>query len=308
MKPFKSVLSIALLCMLLFTACAKAEPAKLPEELVSAAEPAPEPTPVSEPEPQPEPEPELEPEPKPVPEPTLRPDPQTETDDSGESLWGFPIDDEHYAFEVPTGGELGTVLVTVEEGEMQDYEGELFFSAWRQDDLTSPIQTWETMGGECRMHERLDVNFDGYTDFVYSQALGIVNITYDMYLWDEENKQFIYVHDPFYYGHGAGITPDEENKILTTYARESAASGIHKYFKIEDNVAIGIRRIEFHYPEHPDDTHYEQLFTVEDMIEGKLTEVYRRAFTGLNSEYKHPTEEAWEELKPWFDINYHGEE
>jgi len=313
LKPFKSVLSIALLCLLLFTACAKTEPAKLPEEPSANStlrpDPLPEPEPesVSLPEPEPEPEPDPEPEPKPVPEPTLRPDPQAETDDSGESLWGFPIDDEHFAFEVPIGGELSTVLVTVEEGEMQDYEGELFFSVWNRDDLSAPIQTWETIGRECRMYETLDVNFDGYTDFVYSQALGIVNITYDMYLWDEENKQFIYVHDPFYYGHGAGITPDEENKMLTTYAHESAASGIHKYFKIEDNVAVGIRRIEFHYPEHPDDTHYQQLFTVEDMIDGTLTEVYRRTFTGL-SDHMHRTEEEWAEIKPWFDVNYHGEE
>lgn len=310
MKLFKSVFFVALLGLLLLSACEKAEPAKLPEELVSAAEPAPEPTPVSDPEPEPEPEPELEPEPKPVPEPTLRPDPQAETDDSGESLWGFPIDDEHYAFEVPTGGELGTVLVTVEEGEMGEFLAELFFYVWRSDDLTAPIQAWLSYGMIHHWTDIFDANFDGYADFSHTLMRGNANGTFEFRLWDEENKQFVEVQypDDASFSFGTGITIDEENQVLYGYVRANYCSGYHCFFKWQGNELIGIRRVEFHNPTNPDNEHYEQLFTVEDMIDGKLTEVYRRAFTGLDSEYKHPTEEAWEELKLWFDINYHGEE
>ena len=59
----------------------------------------------------PEPVPTVTATPAPTPTPTPEPEP---TSEEVTELWGFPIDDTHDAFEVPTGGKLGTVLVTVE--------------------------------------------------------------------------------------------------------------------------------------------------------------------------------------------------
>ena len=103
--------------------------------------------------------------------PTPTPEPTPEPTEEPKELWGFPVDDTHDAFEVPTGGKLGTVLVTVEQEEDHCH---LNFSVWKRDGLMAPIQT---MRAESERHWAIleDVNFDGYMDFMYISSLGAAN-------------------------------------------------------------------------------------------------------------------------------------
>ena len=105
-----------------------------------------------------------------TPPPTPTPEPTHQPAEEPKELWGFPINDTHDAFEVPTGGKLGTVLVTVE---MNEEEFISTVSVWDASDLTAPIQTMEEEGAAPHRRELLDANFDGYMDFTYIWALFI---------------------------------------------------------------------------------------------------------------------------------------
>lgn len=130
----------------------------------------------------------------PTPIPTPSPEVVTE-------LWGFPIDDTHDAFEVPTGGRLGTVLVTVEAGE--EVPGGLchcVFSVWDTADLTTPLQTFE--GLQTVWEDRLycvvfpqDVNFDGYEDLCYTYSGNAEDSALGLYLWDEPQARYVFAKE-----------------------------------------------------------------------------------------------------------------
>lgn len=132
--------------------------------------------------------------------PTPTPSP-TPTPEEPKELWGFPIDDTHDAFEVPTGGKLGTVLVTVEAGE--EVPGGLcrcVFSVWDTANLTSPLQTFEGLqtfwedGLFCVVFP-MDVNFDGYEDLCYTYSDNAENSTLGLYLWDEPQERFVFAKE-----------------------------------------------------------------------------------------------------------------
>ena len=101
------------------------------------------------------------------------PEPEPTSEEVTE-LWGFPIDDTHDAFEVPTGGKLGTVLVTVE---LVEVEGTFFeeqhFSVWTASDLINPLQSMTAEDVTCfKWKDVRNANFDGYMDFGYMYAMG----------------------------------------------------------------------------------------------------------------------------------------
>ena len=82
-----------------------------------------------------------------------------------------PIDDTHDAFLVPTGGRLGTLLVTAEKGE-RDPESwfvgfETTLSVWSPQDMEVPIQAMTVSVDDIAFgkHEVVDANFDGHMDF-----------------------------------------------------------------------------------------------------------------------------------------------
>lgn len=205
-------------------------------------------------------------------------------------LWGFPIDDTHDAFEVPTGGKLGTVLVTVEQEE--DY-CHLNFSVWKSDDLTTPIQV-VTTESERHWEELEDINFDGYMDFMYLSSLGAANAYCSFWIWDEEQERFCKkegLFNPIF---------DTETQMISSYTHYSAVSGVQSYWHWEDDELVMLRRIETYYPEFEGGTDT-QLLTVEDRIDGELTEVYRETFGDPNDR------EIYEEAQKWDDLDYHGE-
>ena len=101
------------------------------------------------------------------------PEPEPTSEEVTE-LWGFPIDDTHDAFEVPTGGKLGTVLVTVE---LVEVEGTFFeeqhFSVWTASDLINPLQSMTAEDVTYfKWKDVRNANFDGYMDFGYMYAMG----------------------------------------------------------------------------------------------------------------------------------------
>ena len=224
--------------------------------------------------------------PTPVPEPAPTPKELREPRD-------FRIDSTHDAFEVPTGGKLGTLLVTV-EAEQRDGTCYLDFSVWKRDNLTTPIQT---MAAEGKFHwygTAVDVNFDGYMDFIYCTELGNTNAYYDLWVWDEEQEQFCKkggLYNPVF---------DEENRMISNYVHGSAASGVQYYWRWENGELVPLRRIETHWPELEGGT-YTQLFTVEDRVNGELVEVYREIFGDPAA-----SEAIFAEARLWEDLDYHG--
>lgn len=200
-----------------------------------------------------------------TPKPALPPEPVS-TSEEVKELWGFPIDDAHDAFEVPTGGKLGTVLVTVEIG-----EEEFYFSVWTTDNLDEPIQRMTAEGPERLHHYYLmDANFDGYPDFCYSYALAAANARYEMWVWDEEQGQFVGTGQLV----GMGLIVDEEAQSLSHWVHGSAASGHWEYFRWENGELICFRREEITYP----DENFHQEKVVYERINGKLVEVSREPY------------------------------
>lgn len=203
-------------------------------------------------------------------------------------LW----DDTHDFFTVPTGGKLGTLLVTVEEGELSG-EGTLnTFSVWSKDDLTAPIQQIKANSyGVFHWSEVVDANFDGYMDFGYMYAMGNQPRYWHYWIWDEEQGQFAAepgfdnISDPQF---------DEKMKVISGYARSSAASGTATFHRWEGNRLVCIREVEVCYPEEES-----RDLVVRDRVNGELVEVFRKTFG--------PSEDIYAEAVKWYDLTYHGE-
>ena len=213
-------------------------------------------------------------------------------------LWGFPIDDTHDAFEVPTGGKLGTVLVTVEI-ENEDAE-EFQFSVWAADNLEQPIQTMTAERfSTFHWHNTVDANFDGYMDFGYMYAMGNQPAYYHYWIWDEE--QGLFVAEPEF-DQISWPQFDEKTGVISGWNRNSCCSGIETYHCWKDGKLVCVRRIELHSPEHNEDGTFNQLATVEDQIGGEMVEVFREYCTNEEDSGTYPFEEVWK----WEDLNYHG--
>lgn len=198
-------------------------------------------------------------------------------------------DDTHDCFTVPTGGKLGTVLVTVEIG-----EEEFYFSVWTADNLEEPIQTMTVEGPErLRSYRLVDANFDGYMDFCYDYALTVVNSIYEIWVWDEEQGQFV--------GTGqlvGGLAVDEETQTISSYIRGgwAGALGSDTFYRWKNNHLVCIRRVSTVPPEEGNDS---VILVVEDWTDGELTEVFRK-------EYPLSGGGAFQEAEKWKDLSYHG--
>lgn len=252
---------------------------------------------VETPEPTPTAEETATPAPSSTPAPEPEPDPEEVTE-----LWGFPLDDTHDAFEVPTGGKLGTVLVTVEIEESNDLDWDYYLtiSVWRADDTTTPIQSFETgsnvLNGYHGHNDNIrDVNFDGYMDFGWRYFFGNQPILYHYWIWDEE--QGLFVAEPEF-DQISCPQFNEETGVISGYARGglAGAAGTHTFHQWIGGKLICIRKITT-FP-YGADILNEIRLTIEEPVEGTLTEVYR-----------HETDiaTAFEEVEKWRDLNYHGE-
>ena len=206
-----------------------------------------------------------------------------------------PIDDTHDAFLVDTGGRLGTLLIAAElaTGSKNEFgTRDITFTVWDPAEMEQPIQTFTEefmMGVAPEFHDVVDANFDGFQDFGYLFHMGNQPNYWHYWLWDEEQGQFIY------YAPLRGISQpvfDAECQIVKGWARSSAATGTHTFYRWMNEELILVREIYIDFT---------QLIIVEDLVDGQMVEVYR---------------EEWEEkdegdvldvLFKWSDLDYHGE-
>lgn len=225
-----------------------------------------------------------------TPPPTPTPEPTHQPAEEPKELWGFPINDTHDAFEVPTGGKLGTVLVTVE---MNEEEFISTVSVWDASDLTAPIQTMEEEGAAPHRRELLDANFDGYMDFTYIWASGAKNNDFGLYIWNEEKGRFLSGGN--FLGH---LEVDEEKKAVLNHSNGAGSSGTTEIFRWEDGKLSCVRQIEIHYPETKGEN-ITQLLTVEEYVNGEWTEIGRET-CGAETD-------IYDKASLWYDLDYHGE-
>lgn len=210
------------------------------------------------------------------------------------TLWGFPIDYTHDAFEVPTGGRLGTVLVTVEieNGDAEEYQ----FSVWTKDDLDTPLQTMTAESwGIFHSGGVEDANFDGYMDFGYLYFRGNQPCYSHYWIWNEDAGLFVAEPE---FDQISCPQFDAETGIISGYSRDgfAGAAGTTTFHQWIDEKLVCIRRIRT-YP-YGGDTLNEIRLTVEEPVDGVLTEIYR-----------HETDvgTAFDEARKWEDLDYHGE-
>ncbi len=185
-------------------------------------------------------------------------------------LWGFPIDDTHDAFKVPTGGKLGTVLVTAEESLDEEFEflPPLTLSVWTKDDLETPLQSFElwgaTLGGTV-----LDADFDGYMDFYYTWFQAVAsNTNFSLYTWNEEEGKFASVGD----FHGSGFSVDEEEQSLRTHVHYTGYSGADEAYRWENGELVCFRRGTYEALE--DNPEHIEYVTCE-LVNGQWQEISR---------------------------------
>lgn len=231
----------------------------------------------------------------------------TETEPATELL-GFPIDESHDAFYVGNGEENGwTLLVTAawENGAWQ-------LSVWEAPELTQPIQTMVVSGNNYnRMGFAADVNFDGYMDFGYGAAEGVVNNAYyTVWLWNEEQGQFVESLEC-----SALCNPqfDAVTGTVSSYVHRDAGAFTKDFYHWEDGKLVNVRRIDVGgqmvdtedgsqlLPTLPEDPGTAtQTLVVTDWVNGEPQEVYRRVFG-------NDGDAVFEEAERWHDLTYHGE-
>lgn len=220
-----------------------------------------------------------------------------------------PIDDTHDAFLIPTGGTLGTLLVTVEKGE-QDRDTELggyrtTLSVWNPRDMEEPIQTMAVLVEDVAFgrHEVVDANFDEYMDFSCMYFMGNQPNYWYLWIWDEETGQFVEAPE---YQEISGPRCNPETEIIDGFARNSGAGdGVTTFHRWENGKLVCIRRIETWWeatdmviPE-TEGTVFIYGIRVEDRIDGELTQVYYKEFP--------PGEDFFDEQAKWERLDYHGE-
>lgn len=236
--------------------------------------------------------PQPSPSPSPVPTATPSPSPEPTPSEEPEELWGFPIDDTHDAFEVDTGGKLGTVLVTVE---IEDVDPEEYhFSVWTKDDLKTPLQTMTAESyGVFHWSAVQDVNFDGFMDFGYMYAMGNQPMYWHYWIWNEDEGQF--VQEPEF-DQISMPDFDQETGVISGYARGgfAGAAGTTTFHRWIDGKLVCVRRIET-WPYGGDIDNV--CLTVEEPVDGVLTVIYQHE-TDIGT--------AFEEAAKWEDLSYHG--
>lgn len=205
-----------------------------------------------------------------APAPSATPSPAP-SEDPGQ-LWGFPVDDEHDAFEVDTKGQRGTVLVTVEKTGGSAYDGATLcrFSVWAREDQTTPLQQmelhlWSTFGGA----NVVDANFDGHMDFTYRLMLSAKSAMASLWLWDEEAGQF--VEEPEYANIPNPLVDPESQTISGVVSYSAAGDGEERTYRWEKGHLVCVERVEYTYP---DEAGNQEKVTYE-RLDGQLVETSR---------------------------------
>lgn len=200
-------------------------------------------------------------------------------------------DERHDAFLVDTGGRLGTLLVTAELSEESKNEfgaRDLAFTVWNPAEMGQPLQTFSEevmMGISPEYHQTADANFDGFQDFGYLFHAGNQPNYWHFWLWDEEQARFAY------YAPLCGVSQpvfDPERRIVTGWARSSASSGTHSFYRWLEGELTLVREI---------DLDFAGKLVVRDLADGQMKEVYREAWEDGRDEL-----EVLEELGRWSEL------
>lgn len=206
-----------------------------------------------------------------------------------------PIDDTHDAFLVDTQGKLGTLLVTAElamESKSEFGTRDITFTVWNPAEMEQPIQTFTEefmMGVAPEFHDVADANFDGFQDFGYLFHAGNQPNYWRYWLWDEEQAQFMYyaplteVSQPVF---------DTECQIVKGWARSSAASGTHSFYRWMDGELVLVREI---------DLDFTKMIVVKDLLDRQMAEVYHEEWEEKDED------DVLDVLYKWNSLDYHGE-
>ena len=205
------------------------------------------------------------------------------------------IDDTHDAFLVDTHGKLGTLLVTAElamESKGEFGTRDITFIVWNPAGMEQPIQAFTEefmMGVAPEFHDVVDANFDGFQDFGYLFHAGNQPNHWRYWLWDEEQAQFIY-YAPLI--HVSQPVFDAECQIVKGWARSSAASGTHSFYRWMDGELLLVREIYLDFT---------KMIVVKDLMDGQMVEVY-------HEEWEEKDEgDVLDVLDKWDSLDYHGE-
>lgn len=190
--------------------------------------------------------------------------------------YGFSIDDTHDAFEVGTGGRLGTVLVTVELLEESREDGHaIHLQVWNPGDLRQPLQELDSYTcGIFHSSDVVDANFDGHMDFGYMYAMGNQPCYWHYWIWDESKGQF--VAEPEFDQISCPIF-DPETQTIEGWMRSSCCSNEQSLYRWEEGKLICFRKVEVTYP----DEDFNQEKVVYELVDGELTEVSREPYQML---------------------------
>lgn len=212
----------------------------------------------------------------------------------------WPVrDDTHDFFTVPTGGKLGTVLVTVELGELDEYNllSPVTFSVWDTAAPTKPIQTFEERAMDLFHYNLMDANFDGHTDFTFVRHHGAQNGAHALFVWDEEQEQFV-PKGEFW---GGELTAREETQTVLNHIHISACSWAEDIYCWENGELIRMREVIVEEP-----LEGAQDLVIFEPVNGELEEVFRKTFSIDSSE--NPEDAGiYSEAVLWYDLSYHGE-
>lgn len=209
----------------------------------------------------------------------------------------YPTNDIYDAFLVDTGGEIGTVLVTVEwdaEHTTENFSALLHFKVWNPSYMDTPLQTMDANSNIFRHSYVMDFNFDGYMDFGYTYLMGNQPYYEHVWIWDETNKQFV---QELEFDEISCPSFDIETKTIYGFARSSAGgTGLHTFHQWIDGKLTCMRRIDI-YGIYKDNT---VCMSIQDRINNELTEVYSKNYS-VDSY-------GWlDDQINWYDLGYHGE-
>ena len=207
-----------------------------------------------------------------------------------------PVDDDHGAFLVDTGGRLGKLLVTteLERTPTEDCELTVYFSIWNPASMDEPLQTM-TSGTNFRPNcYTIDANFDGYGDFTCTYIHG-TQVYYDhLWIWNEENSQFEGIPE---YGEISAPDLDERTKTIYGFTPSSGGgTGLHTFHQWASGNLLCMRQIEIYHIGKSDTVR----MSIQDRIANELVEVYYEDFSSESS--------GWLDAQMvWHDLDYHGE-
>ena len=207
------------------------------------------------------------------------------------------VDDNHDAFLVDTGGELGTLLVTAEldtETPPDVCRATVQFTVWDPYSMDEPLQTL-TAGTDIFLElSVIDANFDGYMDFACTYLRGNQPYYDHLWIWDEYYKRFNSVSE---YDKISMPTLDEETETIYGFNRSSASgTGEHTFHQWVEGKLLCMRRITIYRIDQDNMVR----MSIQDRIAGELAEIYHEDF---------PSESGgWLDAQMvWYNLDYHGE-